>query len=480
MMYNKTMKKKQKIIAIIIYSLIALFFFAEMLMKPISGEDAYQSECVSKAETVGAYAACVRSSLNYIPRLGQTIHIMIISSFTTMPSLGINTLFRLIDALMSIGIIYMIVLLAHGRGPKLNYHDAITAALATTALLLSDFTQMFFFGFSNVHNYVPAVFFALVFFYQWFYGDNILKNSKHRGAHLAIFAICAFCFSASLELNPFIAFLMIVSGAIIALIRKIKSRKINSYLREHIPALIGIVLGFVMQYVIGRGFAATVGRSGNYHSSSKISGLWVDPIHAIPHFFNNTVLNYSNYLPYLFIAIIALVILYRQNRRDTRIKLFTAIITYAIIYIAGCFAFDSIMWRITASVFCLLLVPGTFLISEIIMQLDRKWNLVCAILIVFLLASMNIDNISFHIKANSTIRDTLDNTADLGCLSPTYIKERNIPAKSLLYGFDHTESTFTYVESTWYDKEYLVDGHIHYPINDGCHLTNGNLEQEIE
>ena len=48
-----------------------------------------------------------------------------------------------------------------------------------------------------------------------------------------------------------------------------------------------------MQYVIGRGFAATVGRSGNYHSSSKISSLWVDPIHAIPHFFNNTVLNYS-------------------------------------------------------------------------------------------------------------------------------------------------------------------------------------------
>ncbi len=90
--------KIEKIIAIIIYGLIILFFSAEMFMKPISGEDAHQAKCIAKAEDFTAYKACVRSSLNYIPRLGQTIHTMIITSFSTMPEFGAGLMFRLIDA----------------------------------------------------------------------------------------------------------------------------------------------------------------------------------------------------------------------------------------------------------------------------------------------------------------------------------------------------------------------------------------------
>lgn len=470
--------KKQKIIAAIIYGLIILFFGAEMLMKPISGEDAHQAKCIAKAETLGAYNACIRDSLNYIPRLGQTIHIMIIPSFTTMPSFGLNTLFRLINSLMCVGIIYMIVLLAHGERPKLCYRDAITAALTTIGLLLSDFTQMFFCGFSNVHNYVPAVFFALLFFYQWFYGNEILKNSQHRGAHLATFAICAFCFSASLELNPFIAFAMIIGGSIIAVIRKVKIKKTREYLRGHLPALIGILLGFIMQYVIGHGFAATIGRSGNYLSSSKISDLWNDPANAIPRFFSNMVANYSHYLPFLFIATVALVVIYRQRRRDARIKLFSAIIVYALIYIAGCFTFDSIMWRITASVFCLLLVPGTFLISEIASQLNQKCSIACAMVVILLLSTMSIDNISYHIQANAITKDILEQTASLECLSLTYINEHHIPTSSLFYKFKHPENSFSYTNEDWYNHNYLVDGYIRYPIKDNCQTPQTNTEDK--
>lgn len=470
--------KKQKIIAAIIYGLIILFFGAEMFLKPISGEDAHQAKCIAKAETLEAYNSCIRDSLNYIPRLGQTIHIMIIPSFTTMPSLGLNTLFRLIDALMCAGIVYMIVLLAHGKRPKLCYRDAITAALATIWLLLSDFTQMFFCGFSNVHNYIPAVFFTLIFFYQWFYDENILKNSQHRDAHLALFAICAFCFGASLELNPFIAFVMVIGGSIIAAIHKVKTAKIRGYLREHLPALIGVVLGFIMQYVIGHGFAATIGRSGNYLSSSKISDLWNNPASAIPRFFSNMVANYSHYLPYLLIATAALVVIYRQRRRDTRVKLFSAIIVYAIIYIAGCFTFDSIMWRITASVFCLLLVPGTFLISEIVSQLNHKWSLICSIIIVVSLSTMSADNISYHLNANPIVEDILEQTASLQCLSTAYIKEHHIPTSSLFYKFKHPENSFSYTDEDWYNSNYLVDGYIRYTVKDDCQTTQTKAEEK--
>lgn len=468
--------KKQKIIATIIYGLIILFFGAEMFLKPISGEDAHQAKCVAKAETLEAYNTCIRDSLNYIPRLGQTIHTMTISSFTTLPSLGPDIVFRLIDTFMCIGIIYMIVLLAHGERPKLRYRDAITAALATIGLLFSDFTQMFFCGFSNVHNYVPAVLFALLFFYQWFYSDKILKNSQRRGIHLALFAICAFCFGASLELNPFIAFAMIIGGSIIALVRKVKWKKVRGYLLEHIPALIGIALGFIMQYVIGHGFAATIGRSGNYLSSSKISDLWHDPANAIPRFFGNMVVNYAHYLPYLFIAAIALMVIYRQRHRDTRVKLFSAIIVYALIYIAGCFSFDSIMWRITASVFCLLLVPGTFLISEITAQLNRKWGLTCSIILIVLLSTMSADNIAYHISANATTQDILEQTTSLGCLSIANVKKHPISAKSLFYRFKHPENSFSSIEEDWYNSNYLIDGYKNYIIVDSCQMPQADKE----
>ena len=470
--------KIEKIFAIIIYALIILFFSAEMFMKPISGEDAHQAKCMSSVVDFSSYKTCVRNSLNNIPRLGQTIHTLIISSFNTLPAFGPETLYRLIDTLMCLGTIYLITRLAYGRKLKLSYQDSLTCALSTVVLIFSDFTQMFFNGFSNVHNYIPAVFFALLFFWQWFYQDEMTKKTNHLGFYYVLFFICAFVFGSTLELNPFIFLAMIIGGIIIALVHKTKIKQIGQYLLHHLPAILGVICGYIMLYVIGRGYDATIGRSGNYLNSYKISDLWKDPANAIPTFFHNTVVNYANYLPFLLIAVAALVILYQKHKKDTRNKLFTAIICYAVIYIAGCFSFDSIMWRITSSVFCLLLIPATFLLSEITAQLKGKWAIVCSIIVTVLFVGMNADNIAYHITANANTAAVVDRTKQLNCLSREDVKEHAIASRSKFFGFKHPENTFSNINENWYNSNYLIDGFQRYIIVDSCYMPNENTNEE--
>ena len=461
-------QKTEKVVSAIIYSLIVIFFTVEIFTKPITGEDAYQAQCIANTSYTGSYEECISDSLSSIPRFGQLIHTMIISTFYSMPNIGPETIYRLIDAIMCCAIIYLVIKLANAHTPQLNYQDALTAALVTIAILFSNVAQIFFSGFASIHNYVLGVLFTLLFIYQWFCGGQIIAKTKHPGLYYALFIICGFIFGSALEINSVIFFVILITGIIVAKIRKCTIKEISNYLLAHISSIIGALAGFIFVYLIGGGIHAIINRSGNYHSTLKINQLWHNPSIAIPEFFHNTVANFSSFLPYIFLAIIALMTLYRRRKRDSRNKIFAISIIYAILYIIACFSFNSIKWHITASAFCVLLIPITFLMSELIKQIGHPARVFCSIIAVLILVTFNVDNVLFRIEANTKTANILERTIKLNCLDRSYIRSQKIPTNSPIFNFHHDEDAFTNTNQEWYGGTYLVDGYNPYIIVDTC------------
>ncbi len=469
----------EKIISAIIYSLIVIFFTVEILAKPITGEDAYQAQCIADTSITGSYEECISNSLSSIPRFGQLLHTMIISTFYSMPNLGPETIYRLFDVIMCCAIIYLIIKLANGHSPQLSYRDALTAALIVIAILFSNAAQIFFSGFASIHNYVLGVLFTLLFIYQWFYKNQIIAKTNHPGLYYALFIICGFIFSSTLEINSIIFFILLVAGIIVAKIRKHTFKEIRHYLMEHISSIIGALAGFIFVYLIGGGMRAIINRSGNYQSKLKINQLWHNPSVATPEFFHNTVANFSSFLPYIFLAAIALMVLYRSHKRDARKQIFATSIIYATLYIAACFSFESVKWHITASAFYVLLVPITFLISELVTQIGHKPQAFCSIIAVLLLIAFNFDNALFRIDANTKTAKVLERTTKLNCLDRSYISKQGIPTHSPIFNFYHNENAFMNINQIWYGGSFLIDGYDHYIIADSCYLpgeetTEGN------
>ena len=165
----------EKVVSIIIVGLIACFFCVEMFCKLPSGEDLLQATCKAEHAGLSGYIDCVLAGWKNIPRIGEAYQHAVIPFFHNLPNFGLETLFRLIDVFLCVGIIYLIVYLTKGRQPEFSYKDSTLAALATFFLATSSFTQLFFKGFSNVHNYLIAVFFTLLFIKLWFFAPKRTK-----------------------------------------------------------------------------------------------------------------------------------------------------------------------------------------------------------------------------------------------------------------------------------------------------------------
>ena len=439
----------EKVVSIIIVGLIACFFCVEMFCKLPSGEDLLQATCKAEHAGLSGYIDCVLAGWKNIPRIGEAYQHAVIPFFHNLPNFSLETLFRLIDVFLCVGIIYLIVYLTKGRQPEFSYKDSTLAALATFFLATSSFTQLFFKGFSNVHNYLIAVFFTLLFIKLWFFAP---KRTKVMPVMCLIVGALAGC---ATELNPFVILGVIVSGALWAHIRKMPKRKICQYLKAHLWLIIGIVLGLVIQAIVSKGWSASIGRSGSYGETLSISGIWQTPLTTIPQICRNIITNLVSYCPALLLAGVAMIFLTRRGE-STRKQMTGAIIGYAIIYLIGCFPTEAIISRISLLVFYVLSVPTIYVISELLERVPKSAIKYGVAVVVALLVAMNIDNAYYHHYAIRETNEILQTVQNDGELNQQYLSEHQINTKSALFGFKHEETPFSYTDLDWYPKNYLI------------------------
>lgn len=474
-------KKKltlEKTVCGLVMLLVLSFFLIEMLMKPLSGEDIVQQHCMAFSGGWSASLGCAKSTMNNIPRVGQIAHYLVVWKFQVLPHLGFETIVRTIDGLMAFGIVYVIAMMARGgKRLALTYNNAIAIGAAFVLLVLSAaFSGIFFNGFSNVHNYVPAVFFTLLFIYLWFWRNYLAKKIKH-GWLQVLLLVSGFLFAVSTELNSLVFFALIICVWIVEFCRNKDWKALFGKWKDYIGGIIGVVLGFIFMYVLGNGFGATVGRSDSgYLGAISISELLSDPMRAIPVLFGNAVNNFYDYLPYLLLTAASIFILYKKAKGKTKNKneiqvlktAFVGILCYSMAYIAFCSPTDGIMWRLTAVVFCSLLVPIVYLVVYMIKSLTWvKIRAVAAWSFMILIVLMSIDDFLFMLNIEAETDKMINSALEEGCLSKERIRNTVLPTKSSIFQFNHGETALSYTETEWYGDIYLVNGNV-LKIKDTC------------
>lgn len=294
----KTKKSNwQRYVSIILYAAPLLFFLIAYFTMVVAGEDIYQG-----ANTTPNVFQDALSAFNWSARLSDMYGMSVINFFDYQYSFGIDTIFRLIDTIVGMGIVYLITSFILGYRPKLNLPNSTLFGLVFLALILlaPNFSSVFLGGFSLIHNYLfiigSGLLFAWIFFRTFKKYQNLTPTKRRLMVTLAL--LVGLIFGLSHNLTP-IAFLLCL---IIYLICSLRHRPIKQLVNlARVVAILGVISGIAITFCLGPGVSGYA--SGGYATAYdyiSFSQIFAEPLHSVHriaiHWAQNT---YSVLIPFL-------------------------------------------------------------------------------------------------------------------------------------------------------------------------------------
>lgn len=157
--------KVQRVLAGLLYALPVIFFFVCYFFMTVWAEDIVQG-----ANTTPNVWNDMIEVFRINSRLADMYAWAVINFFDYQYSFGADTIFRLVDVMMAVGMLYLITLAILGRRPKLNLKDAAIFGLTFLTIFLTPHGYTLYRGFSAIHNYLiislSTLAFALPFIYR--------------------------------------------------------------------------------------------------------------------------------------------------------------------------------------------------------------------------------------------------------------------------------------------------------------------------
>ena len=259
------------ILSLILYAIPLIFFIICYFLIITSGEDIYQG-----ANTTPDIIGDSIAAFNYNARLSDMYAWSVINFFDYKYSFGIDTIFRLLDVAMGMGIIYLMTYFALGHKPRLKISDATWFLFCFVMIFLTPHGRTLYAGFSVVHNYLIITLSTLVFLLPFI---RLARNQTTQNkAWFALYMlVVGFAFGFSSNLTP-IAFL--ITYAIAKTYSVIKHRsKINKW---EVTGVIGTLVGISIQYLLGPGVASYI--NGDYsitYDYVSIGKMFSEPFASI-------------------------------------------------------------------------------------------------------------------------------------------------------------------------------------------------------
>lgn len=247
-LHKKTLPKKQasnseKVLCIIGYSIIPIFFIILYCIMFMSYEDLYQSYAWAD-KTVPEITQQIYFQL---PRIGEIFQRIAVHFMSLSTSFGLDLLFRLITAIMSILCIYLGTYFILKRKPQLRYEDTLIYLGLFLILMISEVSETFTFRFSYANNYIIATTITLGFLLPF-----RLKVEKSKLWQKIGMVFLGICFGMSTEIGPIAILAILAIWTIFKFFKK--EIDIKNFYRKYklqIFGILGAIIGLVL--VFGNG-----------------------------------------------------------------------------------------------------------------------------------------------------------------------------------------------------------------------------------
>ena len=247
----------KKVLVGLLVGLPIVFFIVSYFLITVSGEDIFQG-----AGTAPDVWKDLREAFLHNARIPDMYAWAVINFFDYQYRFGIDTIFRLIDVLLGVGMLVLMTRVAVGKswGMKkkgertgMTLGTAMLWALAFIMMFLTPHGRVLYAGFSAIHNYLLIVMISLGFgwwYLKWVRGEDDCEQWWKVVLMLGFGVV----FGLSSNLTP-IAFLITVVGfVVVEMVRKRKIREVIGKLpRWGIAGVIGVVLGMGVAYIYGPG-----------------------------------------------------------------------------------------------------------------------------------------------------------------------------------------------------------------------------------
>lgn len=333
-MYGMSGSKKEKVLCLVGYALVPVFFVALYFLMTETLEDIIQADW-GKNMSIGGI---LRGTYNVVPRLGEYYQRIAVHYMTPQLSFGLDMVFRLITAIAATGLIYLTTAFVVKRRPKLEYKDVLVYLGIMAFFMISIFGETFTYRFSIANNYIWGMLSAIAFLMIFRIPVQCNKWWK-----FVLTFLLGFAFGISTEIAPVLILGVIVVYILAKICReKSKTKEVLVRYRSQIIALVGLLVGIGFFY-LGSGLSArTSGWYAETYDYVSLMGIFANPISTIRGLVGHVWYN----LRYVFFAIpLMLSYIFIEAtllRKDKQSELF---------------------WQIILFVFCILFIGATSLIA---------------------------------------------------------------------------------------------------------------------
>lgn len=421
------------ILSLILYAIPLIFFIICYFLIITSGEDIYQG-----ANTTPDIIGDSIAAFNYNARLSDMYAWSVINFFDYKYSFGIDTIFRLLDVAMGMGIIYLMTYFALGHKPRLKISDATWFLFCFVMIFLTPHGRTLYAGFSVIHNYLIITLSALIFlipFIRLIRGQDIPDKTWFIITMLS----AGFVFGFSSNLTP-IAFL--ITFALAKIYFSVKRKKLE-LAKWEIMGIVGIVIGIAIQYLLGPGVTSYI--NGDYsitYDYVSLDQILSDIPHSSIRIIRHIVSNYGRVLLPLLLVFATYFTIYIIIRRKTKQEIKVLPINEAdrrtlhigllflVVHIAIASQIDFPL-RIILPAYIVGIVCLTILLKYMLSQLDNRTEK--AFVFCLLLTSLCITTlrlilaVSYLQKVEPTL-DIISNSTDQSlCVPKESIASTTIP-----------------------------------------------------
>lgn len=274
-----------------LYVLPVVFFVICYFLMVVSGEDIYQGAHSQPNVIHDAIAAYFHSA-----RLADMYAWAVINFFDYTYQFGVDTIFRVVDVILAVGVFYLTTYLALGRRPRLTLQDAVVFAGVFLMVFLTSNGATLYGGFSKIHNYlwigISATGFLLI------YLKDVLGQGLPKKLWFSfVMLVFGFIFGMTSSVTA-VAFLLGLLFYVIYLrISKQKIRMKALVWSWRGAGMLGVIISLVVVYVFGPGLA-------DYNTSEvyrlacdylPINELFVDVFDSIKRIFLHNAFNFGRF-----------------------------------------------------------------------------------------------------------------------------------------------------------------------------------------